>query len=255
MPKNASEIEGRLSSALCAYRDRGGPKIAPLAREFRVSYQQLKGRVHGRQSRSARPGPNKALDKAQEQALISWVKILSDANAPATAQEIEGCANDILSRGGSNRRVNKNWAYDFIKRLPNDYDLITQRTMEAERIDAERLPVITEWFHKLEGTLKLYKLGPRNIYNIDETGFQIGQGKSQRVVTNHKNPKKVISTGGIAETVTGVECIAADGWVMPPMILLAGSVHLEDWYCNQPNLPGNYSIGTSPTGWNNEVSP
>jgi hypothetical protein len=38
------------------------------------------------------------------------------------------------------------------------------------------------------------------------------------------------------------------------MILFAGTVHLENWYRDQTDLPDDYVIATSPTGWNNEVS-
>jgi Tc5 transposase DNA-binding domain len=253
MSENSSDTEDRMSNALQAYHDRSRPKIAQLAREFRVPYQRLKGRVHGRVSRSARPGPNKALDKSQEQALIDWVTLLDNANASLTAQEVEATANEILSRSGSDQHVSKNWAYRFLKRLPPEFEHIIKKPMEAERMDAERLPTIIEWFHKVEGIIRDYKVGPKNIYNFDETGFQLGQGKAQRVVTRHKRAKN-IPTGGIGELVTAAECIAADGWVMPPMILFAGTVHLEDWYRDQPDLPDDYIIGTSPTGWNNEVS-
>jgi hypothetical protein len=126
--------------------------------------------------------------------------------------------------------------------------------MEAERMDAEKLPIIIGWFHRLEIALSHYKVGPKNIYNFDESGFQLGQGKCQRVVNKHKRSTKSIPTCGIGATVTGVECIAADGWVMPPFILFQGSYHLENWYREQPDLPDNYIIATSSTGWNNEVS-
>jgi DDE superfamily endonuclease. len=254
MSERFDKAENRIQEALQAYHDRKKPKIKPLAQEFGVSYQRLLRRVHGRNSRSTRPGTNKALDNAQEQALIAWIGILDDAMAPPTPQDIESCANEILARGGSTRRVGKNWAYNLIKRLPNDYSHIIQKPMEAERIDAERLPTIIEWFYRLEVALKTYKVGPKNIYNFDESGFQLGQGKSQRVVTKHKCSTKSIPTGGIGETVTGVECIAADGWAMPPFILFQGSYHLENWYRQQPDLPDNYVIATSSTGWNNEVS-
>jgi hypothetical protein len=31
---------------------------------------------------------------------------------------------------------------------------------------------------KLGSEIEAYKVGPSNIYNVDETGFQLGQGKS-----------------------------------------------------------------------------
>jgi hypothetical protein len=38
------------------------------------------------------------------------------------------------------------------------------------------------------------------------------------------------------------------------MILFAGLVHLENWYRDQPDLPEDYVVANSPTGWNNEIS-
>jgi hypothetical protein len=38
------------------------------------------------------------------------------------------------------------------------------------------------------------------------------------------------------------------------MILFAGTVHLENWYRGQTDLPEDYVIAISPTGWDNEVS-
>jgi hypothetical protein len=155
------------------------------------------------------------------------MRILDRANLSPLPYEIEGAANDILSRSGSDRRVSKNWVYRFMARLPNTFKCQNQKTMEAQRVDAEKLPTIIEWFHYLEGEIKALKVGPSNIYNIDETGFQLGQGKSQKVVNKYPDRTKYVPTSGIAETVTGVECIAADGWIMPPMILFAGIVHLQ----------------------------
>jgi hypothetical protein len=253
MPKKSDEAENRIQEALQAYHDRGKPKISSVAREFGVDYQRLLRRVHGRPSRSGRQGVNNCLDKSQEQALISWIELLHRANAPPSAEEIGGTANEILERGGSDRRVGKNWPYRFLKRLPIDYSYNTQKIMEAERVDAERLPTIHEWYNQLDLLLQAYKIGPKNIYNFDETGFQLGQGKPQKVVTKHGKSAKPMPTGGIGETVTAVECIAADGWLMPPMILFAGTVHLESWFRDQPKLPDDYIIAMSSSGWNNEV--
>ena len=49
---------------------------------------------------------------------------------------------------------------------------------------------------------------------MDETGFQLGQGLNQSVVTVYKNKRSPTARG---ENITGVECIAADGWVMTPL--------------------------------------
>ena len=244
MPENYHKIENQITKALHAYHERDRPKIALLAREFRVPYQRLRARVKGGKSRSTRPATNKCPEDSQEQALISWIGLLDDANSPPTPQDIEGCANEILARNGSDRRVSSTWVYRFMKRLPNNYSHIIQKPMGVERMNAERLPIILDWFNRLEVALKQYKVGPKNVYNFDESGFQLGQGKPQRVVTKHRRSSKFIPTGGIGETVTGVECIAADSWVMPPFFIFQASVHMENWYRDQPDLPGNFIIAT-----------
>ena len=196
MPKKFDVSEDRLQEALAAYHDRDDPKIAAIAREFGVDYQRLKRRVHGGGCRSARQGPNKCLDMPQEQALISWIDLLYRANLPPTPGDVERTANEILERSGSTRRVGKNWVYRFLKRHPNNYVPRLQKTMEAERMDAERLPFVLNYFHQLDVKMRHYKIGPKSIYNIDETGFQLGQGKTQRAIGKVGNSIRPLPTGG-----------------------------------------------------------
>ena len=76
--------------------------------------------------------------------------------------------------------------------------------------------------------LKKYQFQPNEIFNWDETGYIPGQGKQRKVVCDRVASN--IATGGQAELITGIECIAADGWVMLPWFLVKGSHHLEEWY-------------------------
>jgi hypothetical protein len=76
------------------------------------------------------------------------VDILYRANLPLTLADVEATANEILERSGSTRRVSHNWVYRFLKRHPNHYVAAsTQKTMDAERTDTERLPLIEDFFH------------------------------------------------------------------------------------------------------------
>ena len=57
----------------------------------------------------------------------------------------------------------------------------------------------------------------------------LARKKSQRVVTKYKRRTTSIPTGGTGETVTGVECIAADGWVMRGDLVRGGQTdHMTD---------------------------
>jgi hypothetical protein len=91
----------------------------------------------------------------------------------------------------------------------------------------------------------------RKTYTIfDETGFRIGEGKTEKVVSARGNSSN--STGGQAESLTGIECVSADGWVIPPWFLVKGRYHIESWFI-ESNLPDNYTIVPTPNGWTDEI--
>ena len=160
---------------------------------------------------------------------------------------VEQCANEILSRNNANRVVGNAWVYRFIKRLPSHLSLIKQKPMDKKRMEALDIGVIQAWFHQLQYTLKNHKIRPRNIYNFDETGFQLGQGKARKVVTASPYTADHIGNGGSGESATAIECIAADGWIMAPFFLMKGQFHMENWY--QSTLPDYYRIAPTENGW------
>lgn len=97
---------------------------------------------------------------------------------------VEGCANAMILRANaeentSRRPVDKNWVYRFLKRILPIHHLhfIKQKPKERRRIEAENIGYLAAWYQRLNQYIKSNELSPRDIYNFDETGFQIGQGK------------------------------------------------------------------------------
>lgn len=70
--------------------------------------------------------------------------------------------------------------YQFKKRQRN------LQTKRIEKIDVVRNTVMVEeldkWFIKLDCLVRDFKILPKNIYNMDETGFNIKDFEAQRVV-------------------------------------------------------------------------
>ena len=60
------------------------------------------------------------------------------------------------------------------------------------------------------------------MYNFDERGFRIGEGKCQKVVSFNPAAKRGSSSTETGETVTDIECIAADGLVLPALLYPRG---------------------------------
>jgi hypothetical protein len=68
------------------------------------------------------------------------------------------------------------------------------------------------------------------MYNFDETGFIVGRGKDEAVVTAHIKMLKRIASNSSQESITVIECINAKGTVIPPLLVPKGEKHMEEWY-------------------------
>ncbi|EED20339.1 conserved hypothetical protein [Talaromyces stipitatus ATCC 10500] len=62
------------------------------------------------------------------------------------------------------------------------------------------------------------------------TGFIVGQGKNESVVTKYPKTAKRVSSLSSRESLTVVESINAEGRVIPPLIIPKGEKHMEEWY-------------------------
>lgn len=139
------------------------------------------------------------------------------------------------------------WPYHFIKRLPQSLQLapVKQKTKEYKRIQAEDSGLLELWYTQWANVVK--DIPERLIYNVDECGFQPGRGKDQKVIGGDYVPDLPESEHG--ETITAVECIAADGWQMDPLFIFKGSTFMETWYHGSEALPPRTLTAVSPNGW------
>src|SRR5690606_35899443 len=127
---------------------------------------------------------------------------------------------------------------------------VPQRVLEAKRQHAEDAVAITQWFEQLQKTIEDYGIQPSDIWNMDETGFQIGVGKDQLVVTRRSRATYLgIPTN--RESATAVEAISAAGGYIPAFLILTGKVHMSRWY-HLAELVCDTVIGVSDTGYTND---
>jgi hypothetical protein len=92
--------------------------------------------------------------------------------------------------------------------------------MEKAIYDAVTPVYLTSLYDRLEIAFRRYNIAPTILYNFDETRFCIGKGKTEKVVSTQREP--INNTWGPAESLTPLECISADGKVMPPWFLVKG---------------------------------
>ena len=120
--------------------------------------------------------------------------------------------------------------------------------MDPKCIRAEDIGIVQTFYDHWEIAIKTHGIWPCNIYNMDETGFQIGQGKVEKVITAFPEASANIGSAMTCKLVTVVECISAEGKAINPFLVLAGSYHLEDWY-KDCGLPDNWMITLTPNGY------
>ncbi|KIJ70654.1 hypothetical protein HYDPIDRAFT_56045, partial [Hydnomerulius pinastri MD-312] len=78
---------------------------------------------------------------------------------------------------------------------------------------------VSQFFQLLRELIDEYNIHPSNLYNMDEKGVQLGIGKSTRALIDHDQKTINHLENGDHELVTIIECIAADGTVLPPSVI------------------------------------
>ena len=121
------------------------------------------------------------------------------------------------------------------------------RKYDYQRALCEDPKAISNWFRLVENTRAKYGIPDEDVYNFDETGFQIGVIGTAKVVTGSQRAGKALAIQpGNREWVTAVEAINASGWALPPIIIFAGKIYQAAWY---NALPSQWTIAVSENGW------
>ena len=96
---------------------------------------------------------------------------------------VETAANSILKEGHTHKSlppptIGGHWLNRFFQRHP-EYRIRKRRAIDLDRKRAHEPATIQAWFEKLKATIDTYGITEEDIYNFDETGFNIGVRKDQ----------------------------------------------------------------------------
>ena len=107
------------------------------------------------------------------------------------------------------------------------------------------------WFETYHAVYAEHNIQPADVYNFDETGFHIGIGRDQWIITRDPNRQAYLASSSNPELVSVCETISANGTVLPPIIIVPGAIHQEAWYM-ATSIPDKYLIITSESGYNSD---
>jgi hypothetical protein len=231
MPKFNSEQEERVQKTLGMMESKEDPNIALYARLYTVDYQQLKRRYHGTPAVTSNGGANTQLSEAQDRALVLWIKRQAKHGFPLKPMHVVGAGNWILQMANPEgatapKPLSKQWFARWVKRHP-EYHIIVTTPLETERKEAGNTTMIGEWFEKLRTCITLYGIGPRDLWNMDETGFMVAMLKACKVLVPREIKKCYVRNPSVRDMVTCVEAVSAAGEYIPSMMILKGTKLFE----------------------------
>lgn len=217
------------------------------AASFNVNKDTLRNRRNGMPSRRDCVPNSKKLSIIEERVIIDHVIDVDARGFQANYDMLRDMANKLLSdRGQPN--VGKNWPSRFVQRVP-ELKTRVNRPYDYKRCLNEDPETIRKWFRLVQNMKRKYGILDEDTYNFDEAGFRMGVIGTRMVITGterRQTPKTV--QPGNTEWVTTIVAANAQGWAIPPFIILKGAQHYDTWHDAIADRP-DWILSVSEKGW------
>ena len=259
--QEVAEKESRIQQAIAAYarnqKASGNASIRAIAKEFNVPRSTLQDRVDGKSPRNQAHEQLMHLTKAEETELVHWITMLTQRGYAPRYRTVRELAEIIRNRRvyGINNAdiqlvnydsIGKNWVARFLSRHP-ELDTARKKCIEAARIKDVSVERLTKWFEDLQRVIEEYGIELKDIYNLDESGFAMGDIEASQRIINATIRQSFQAKPGRQEWVTALECICADGSSLPPLIIFKGENLSRQWI--PQDVPYNWRFGCNTNGW------
>ncbi|KAK7179101.1 uncharacterized protein CC84DRAFT_520111 [Paraphaeosphaeria sporulosa] len=180
-------------------------------------------------SRHDCPGTNLRLSQVQDEDLKSYIRRCDDIGMPCLMLQLIGAAQYIIDRAHPNGRappLSKDWLSRWLERNP-DCRRMKQKSQNINWTAMATFEVYSHYFTELKKVIYTHGITTYDTYNMDETGFRIGVGGSQWIVTMEMNRPQVSASETSRDYITSIEAISGDGQVLNPMLVVQGVNHLH----------------------------
>ena len=227
---NSVSKEERVQLALSAFKNGQykTKKAASLA--FDVPETTLRRRLQGTTSRMQTTSNCRKLSNTEESTLLAWILDMDKRGLPLQLPTVSYLAQLLLSACLSQPfhtiTIEGHWINHFIKCHPELRSKYS-RKYDYQRAKCEDSKLIKAWFARVQETIEKYGIISKDIYNMDETGFQMGVASTAKVIygpeTKQSHAKSL--QPGNREWVTSIIAINVIGWSLPPQIIFAAVKH------------------------------
>ena len=209
-------------------------------------YDHAKGKYKGYDTSF---GPARALTDEEEEALVNYLKYMSECGFPLSVKMIRLFAEEILKSSGRPRDRDTgptdSWVKCCFLKRHKDISLRTPHELDKSKaaVCQERL---SYFYDLLQVQLHSIDSDPSRLFNVDETGFG-GKYKSPTKVAAVKGARQAFKVDiKINGHITALMAISASGKVVPPYIVFSKNVPKTNF---QQDLPGNWTFEATKSGF------
>ncbi|EGO04751.1 hypothetical protein SERLA73DRAFT_68419 [Serpula lacrymans var. lacrymans S7.3] len=142
--------------------------------------------------------------------------------------------------------VGMNWTGHFLNQHSERLGTYWSSPLDSARGRAVNKHTHKAWCNLLESTIKDNNIVEDCIWAADETGFQPGNGRKQRVIGPAQRKMQHQQRDGNCKNITVMVTICADGGSIAPTIIYKGKSFLMNWH--QDNTL-KALVAHSPKGW------
>jgi hypothetical protein len=222
-------------------------------------------RVKGGLTRSQARHSQQLLSPTQENELLRWIKRLTISGYAPSRLVLRQIVEEIcprLLRENSDAslqasssippptQLGEQWVSRFLERHPHLKAVIGRR-IDSVRMNGATKPVLEAWFEAYMKIIADLGILEQDTYNMDEHGNSIGTMESTRIIIDSTCRTKHQVHPGRQEWVSIIECICADGTILPPLVIFKGQHVLHGWIPQEVRSKWYFSANTK--GWTSNI--
>jgi hypothetical protein len=231
--KKRQDHEIQILKAIYALNNNDFKSINAAADFFEIPRCTLHRRRNGGSSQARSHKTVQFLTNAGEITLVRWIKRYTISGTQLNNKLLKELAISIraarITHASSStpppvqlNSINNKWIQRFRNRH-SEIRAIYARQLEWSRKIGASFANVGRWFDAVALMYEQHSYDPSNIWNMDESGFGIGEEQSMKVLVYLDRPTKHRVIAGKQEWVTDIECISAAGEALAPLLIFKGS--------------------------------
>jgi hypothetical protein len=199
--------------------------ISATSRLFKVPRTTLSSAM-ARTHAHARGGQNKILTTTQIQGLKNWIIHQYEQGLGAIKHMTYAVVCHLRKPKAP---PSQSWLTKFMRTELQDFHIIKTKLIAQQRSTSQSESVVTEWFYNYQQFLLAHNIEPASIWNMDETGFQIGIPGGEEVIVPRTITELYTPSPDNRTLITIIEAVSASGKVTPPVLIMPAKVHMNSW--------------------------